>query len=88
MKVPADLYRPSPHPYHGLEEFQYPFHDWSVVVTHCGRICFKVPSSSRSSRFETALDRASPSSLGYRLRYEVVANVCSRGRPGWPFRAS
>jgi putative transposase len=41
MKVPADLYRPSARAYHGLEELEYPFHDWSVVVTHCGRICFK-----------------------------------------------
>ena len=41
MKVPADLYRPSPRPYGGLEELEYPFHDWSVVVTHCGRICFR-----------------------------------------------
>jgi putative transposase len=41
MKVPADVYHPSPRPYGGLEELEYPFHDWSVVVTHCGRICFK-----------------------------------------------
>jgi putative transposase len=41
MKVPADLYRPSAREYRGLEELEYPFHDWSVVVTHCGRICFK-----------------------------------------------
>jgi putative transposase len=24
-----------------VEDLDYPFHDWSVVVTHCGRICFK-----------------------------------------------
>jgi putative transposase len=41
MKVPADLYGPSPRPYHGLEDVAYPFHDWSITVTHCGRICFK-----------------------------------------------
>jgi putative transposase len=41
MKVPADLYRPSARPYHGLEELEYPLHDWSAIVTHCGRICFK-----------------------------------------------
>jgi putative transposase len=41
MQVPADLYRPSPRGYRGLEELEYPFHDWSAVVTHCGRICFK-----------------------------------------------
>ena len=41
MRVPADLYRPSARDYHGLDELEYPFHDWSVTVTHCGRICFK-----------------------------------------------
>jgi putative transposase len=41
MQVPADFYRPSAREYRGLEELEYPFHDWSVVVTHCGRICFK-----------------------------------------------
>jgi putative transposase len=41
MKVPADLYHPSAREYRGLEELEYPFHDWSVVVTHCGRICFQ-----------------------------------------------
>ena len=41
MQKPADLYQPSPRVYRGLEDLEYPFHDWSVVVTHCGRICFK-----------------------------------------------
>ena len=41
MKVPADLYTPSPRPYRGLEDVAYPSHDWSITVTHCGRICFK-----------------------------------------------
>lgn len=41
MKVPADLYTRSPRVYHGLEELTYPFHDTTITVTHCGRICFK-----------------------------------------------
>jgi putative transposase len=41
MKVPAELYRPSARPYCGLEDVAYPFHDLSITVTHCGRICFK-----------------------------------------------
>jgi putative transposase len=41
MKVPADLYHPSERAYRGLEDLDYPFHDWSALVTHCGRICFK-----------------------------------------------
>ena len=40
MKYPAELYRPSPRPYRGLDELHYPFHDRTITVTHCGRICF------------------------------------------------
>ncbi len=39
MKYPAELYSPSPRPYQGLGELQYPFHDRTVTVTSCGRIC-------------------------------------------------
>ena len=39
MKYPAELYRPSPRPYRGLGELEYPFHDRTVTVTQCGRIC-------------------------------------------------
>src|SRR5262249_12714859 len=39
MKYPGELYQPSPRPYRGLVELEYPFHDRTVTVTHCGRIC-------------------------------------------------
>jgi putative transposase len=39
MKYPAELYRTSPRPYHGLGELDYPFHDRTITITHCGRIC-------------------------------------------------
>jgi hypothetical protein len=39
MKYPAELYRTSPRPYHGLAELDYPFHDRTITITHCGRIC-------------------------------------------------
>ncbi len=39
MKVPADIYTASNRPYQGLSELAYPFHDRTVVVTTCGRIC-------------------------------------------------
>jgi transposase InsO family protein len=39
MKVPAELYDPSPRPYRGLPELAYPFHDREIVVTACGRLC-------------------------------------------------
>jgi putative transposase len=40
MKYPAELYGPSPRPYRGLPELQYPLHDRTITVTHCGRVCF------------------------------------------------
>lgn len=39
MKVPAELYQPSSRPYQGIGEIEYPFHDRSITVTSCGRIC-------------------------------------------------
>jgi putative transposase len=40
MQVPAEVYTPSPRPYRGLAELDYPFHDWTATVTRCGRICW------------------------------------------------
>jgi putative transposase len=40
MKYPAELDQPSPRPYQGLIEREYPFHDETITVTRCGRICF------------------------------------------------
>jgi putative transposase len=34
-------YTPSPRPYAGLPELDYPFHDKTVTITTCGRICQK-----------------------------------------------
>ena len=39
MKYPAELYHPSPRPYRGLSELTYPFHDRTITVTQCGRVC-------------------------------------------------
>jgi putative transposase len=41
LKVPADLYKKSPRPYRGLEDLEYPVHDFTATVTRCGRICYK-----------------------------------------------
>jgi hypothetical protein len=40
MRYPAELYTPSLGPYTGLQELNYPFHDMTVTVTECGRLCF------------------------------------------------
>ena len=39
MNVPGELYTRSPREYRGLQELNYPFHDRTVTVTSCGRIC-------------------------------------------------
>jgi putative transposase len=39
MKFPSELYNPSPRAYNGIQDISYPFHDRTVTVTHCGRIC-------------------------------------------------
>ena len=39
MKYPAELYCRSPRSYRGLSELHYPFHDRTITVTQCGRIC-------------------------------------------------
>lgn len=39
MKYPGELYIPSGRAYRPPEEPEYPFHDRTVRVTNCGRIC-------------------------------------------------
>ena len=39
MRCPAEVYTPSPCPYRGIADLQYPFHDKSLIVTECGRLC-------------------------------------------------
>ena len=40
MKCPAEVYSASCRPYQGIQELHYPFHDKTVVITNCGRLCF------------------------------------------------
>ena len=39
MKCPAEVYNPSTRAYQGIPDPHYPFHDRTVVVTNCGRLC-------------------------------------------------
>ena len=39
IKFPAEVYSASCLPYRGIPEPHYPFHDRTVVVTSCGRLC-------------------------------------------------
>jgi putative transposase len=51
MKPPAFVYTPSQKAYEGLPELDYPFHDKSVIVTTCGRICFQTRKINLSQVF-------------------------------------
>jgi putative transposase len=51
MKMPGELYARSPRLYHGLATLQYPLHDWTGTVTHCGRICYKTRKINLSQVF-------------------------------------
>jgi transposase InsO family protein len=39
MKCPAEVYTASSRPYQGIPEPHYPFHDKTILVTSCGRLC-------------------------------------------------
>jgi len=39
-KYPGDVYTPSVREYRAPEEPEYPYHDRTIQVTNCGRICF------------------------------------------------
>ena len=51
MKYPSELYQPSKKVYQGLPEIEYPFHDTEVMVTQCGRICFRGEKINLSTVF-------------------------------------
>jgi transposase InsO family protein len=39
MQCPAQVYTESVRPYRGIPDPYYPFHDKTIVVTNCGRLC-------------------------------------------------
>jgi len=39
MKCPTEVYTPSLRSYEGISEPNYPFHDQTIIVTNCGRLC-------------------------------------------------
>jgi putative transposase len=51
MKYPAELYVSSSRPYKGLSDLEYPFHDRTITVSNCGRICI----ANRKINLSTAL---------------------------------
>jgi putative transposase len=51
MRCPAELYSPSPRPYQGIGEIEYPLHDFTITVTTCGRICIGTRKINLSTVF-------------------------------------
>ena len=51
MRYPGERYTASPRHYRGLEELDYPFHDKTITVTTCGRICFEHQKVNLSTVF-------------------------------------
>ena len=51
MATPASRYHASSRLYAGVEELDYPAHDWSAVVTRCGRICYQARKINVSQVF-------------------------------------
>ena len=51
MATPATRYAASPRVYQGMDELEYPAHDWSAVVTRCGRICYQARKINLSQVF-------------------------------------
>jgi hypothetical protein len=58
----ADVYQPSARPYTGLPELAYPFHDRTIQVTCCGRIC---PHRKKLITAPSLLGRPERSRRGY-----------------------
>ena len=77
MKVPADLYTCSPRVYRGLEELSYPFHDATVMVTNCGRICVRL---APRAGLEPATLRLTAGTDGGSRTLWPVASLCRIAR--------
>jgi putative transposase len=59
MQCPAERYMVQRVPTPALPELDYPFHDKTVTVTTCGRICFNRQKINLSTVFagQTSLKR-------------------------------
>ena len=81
--IPRPALSPSPRPYTGLGELEYPFHDRTVTVTHCGRICFgrrKINLSQRVRRTERRHQGSRREHLAGQLYALRLGVLRSRGR--------
>lgn len=51
MKYPSELYKPSDREFKDVQPLFYPFHDKTILVTQCGRICERNMKISLSKAF-------------------------------------
>ncbi len=51
MRYQGELYTPSARTFHNPEPLEYPLHDRTIRVTHCGRLCFERRKISLSRVF-------------------------------------
>ncbi len=51
MMCPTEVYKSCPRAYEGLPDIEYPFHDKTVTVTQCGRICYRKKKINLSTVF-------------------------------------
>jgi putative transposase len=83
MKCPAEIYQPSPRPYSGLPDIDYPFHDKTIVVTHCGRICLgsKKTISARSSLDKPSVSKKFTTTSGWSALWIMIWDTSGIWRP-------
>ena len=51
MKCPSEVYQPSPLPYYGLPDIDYPFHDKTIVLSRCGAVAWEARKINSSQVF-------------------------------------
>ena len=85
MRVPADDYVRSPRPYQGIGEFEYPFHDWTAIVTTCGRICYEKRKVNliRCLPARRSASRKSASTSGSSALWTMTGGILMMRRAAW-----
>ena len=68
------VYQPSLRPYTGFPDIDYPFHDKTIVVTRCGRICLdnKKSISARSLPDKPSASRRFTTTYGWSVLWIMI----------------
>jgi putative transposase len=88
MPCPAEHYAPSTRPYKGLPDLDYPFHDKTVTVTTCGRICFNRQKIKLSVVFAAKASASNRRATGFgSSALWTMISATSTPRPADPNRS-